>query len=74
MKEILEQELKNLQHYIDEGLFDYDSEKDMSLGYVDMSAEELIAKVGNWQFSPLDNMIWHYARIQLLKELLFAGK
>ena len=46
----------------------------MSLGYVDMSAEELIAKVGNWQFSPLDNMIWHYARIQLLKELLFAGK
>lgn len=69
MKEYIEKELNNFQYYIDEGLFDYDSEKDMTLGYVDMTAEEVIEKIRNWDFSPLDNLIRHYSRIELLREL-----
>ena len=70
MKKYIKEELETLQYYIDEGLFEYDSEKDMTLGYVDMTAEEVIEKMRGWDFSPLDNLIWHYTRIDLLKELL----
>lgn len=62
-------ELFAFQEYIDEGYFDYDNEKDMTLGYVNMTAEEVIAKIKKWDFSPYDNLIWHYARIDLLREL-----
>ena len=70
LKTKIELEKKNFQHYIDEGLFNYDSEKDMTLGYVDMTAEEVLKKIKQWDFSPLDNLVWHYARITLLNELL----
>ena len=70
IKILLEKELESFQYYIDEGLFDYDSEKDMTLGYVEMTADEVIKKINKWDFSPLDNLIRHYARITLLNELL----
>jgi len=69
MKKYIKEELETLQYYIDEGLFEYDSEKDMTLGYVDMTAEEVIEKIRKWDFSPLDNLIRHYSRLELLKEL-----
>ena len=69
-KEVLDKELENFQYYIDEDYFDYDDLKDMTLGYINQSAEEVIAQIKNWDFSPLDNLIWHYTRIELLKELL----
>ena len=69
MKEKLKYELSIFQKYIDEDYFDYDDQKDMTLGYVNQSAEEVIAQIKNWDFSPLDNLIWHYARIELLREL-----
>ena len=69
MKEKLKYELSIFQKYIDEDYFDYDDQKDMTLGYVNQSAEEVIAQIKNWDFSPLDNLIWHYARIELLSEL-----
>ena len=69
MKEKLKHELSDFQKYIDEDYFDYDDQKDMTLGYVNQSAEEVIAQIKNWDFSPLDNLIWHYARIELLREL-----
>ena len=70
IRKLIDKEIENLQGYIDEGLFDYDSEKDMTLGYVDMNAEEVIEKIREWDFSPLDNLIRHYTRITLLNELL----
>ena len=69
IKEELDHELFAFQEYIDEGYFDYDDQKDMTLGYINQSAEEVIAQIKNWDFSPLDNLIWHYARIDLLREL-----
>ena len=74
IKILLEEEFKSFQHYIDEGLFDYDSEKDLTLGYVEMTADEVIKKINKWDFSPLDNLIRHYARITLLNELLNKEK
>lgn len=73
-KEVLDKELENFQYYIDEDYFDYDDQKDMTLGYINQSAEEVIAQIKNWDFSPLDNLIWHYTRIELLKELLREEK
>ena len=67
-KEVLDKELENFQYYIDEDYFDYDDQKDMTLGYINQSAEEVIAQIKNWDFSPLDNLIWHYTRIELLKD------
>ena len=70
MDKLLDNELSAFQEYIDEGYFDYDDQKDMTLGYINQSAEEVIAQIKEWDFSPLDNLIWHYARIELLRELL----
>jgi|TARA_B100000073_G_scaffold175908_1_gene145612 hypothetical protein len=70
IKILLEEELESFQYYIDEGLFDYDSEKDMTLGYVETTADEVIEKIKKWDFSPLDNLIRHYTRITLLRELV----
>ena len=66
----LSSELFAFQEFIDEGYFDYDNQKDMTLGYVNQSAEEVLAQIKKWDFSPYDNLIWHYARIDLLRELL----
>lgn len=70
MDKLLDNELSAFQEYIDEGYFDYDDQKDMTLGYINQSAEEVIEQIKKWDFSPLDNLIWHYARIELLRELL----
>ena len=66
----LDHELSAFQEYIDEGYFDYDMQKDITLGYVDMTVEEVLEKIRGWDFSPLDNLIWHYTRIDLLRKLL----
>lgn len=72
IRKIIGKEVENFQQYIDEGYFDYDPQKDMTLGYVNQSAAEVIAQIKDWDFSPLDNLIWHYARITLLEELFRA--
>jgi hypothetical protein len=74
LKKLIAKELESFQYYIDKGLFDYDSEKDMTLGYVEMTADEVIRKINKWDFSPLDNLIRHYARITLLNELIGEEK
>ena len=72
IRKIIGKEVENFQQYIDEGYFDYDPQKDMTLGYVNQSAAEVIAQIKDWDFSPLDNLIWHYSRITLLEELFRA--
>ena len=61
-----------MQGYIDEGFFQYDNSKDITLDLVAMDAQEFISTVRKWDFSERDNAIWHYARITLLEELLIA--
>jgi len=56
-------EEKNFQHYIDLGA--YDSEDIAGL-----QIWEIIEKIRKRDFSPMDNLIWHYTRITLLNELL----
>ena len=63
IKTKIELEEKNLQHYIDLGV--YDSEDIAGL-----EIWEIIDKVRKRDFSPMDNLIWHYTRITLLNELL----
>jgi len=62
-----EEEVKNLQNYIDEGV--YDSED-----VAGMEVYQVIEKVSKRDFSAMDNLIWHYTRITLLRELLGLGK
>lgn len=57
----------NLQDYINEGA--YDSED-----VADMEVWQVIEKISRRDFSAMDNLIWHYARITLLRELLRLGK
>tara|TARA_R110002012_G_scaffold317685_1_gene534586 strand:+ start:2867 stop:3076 length:210 start_codon:yes stop_codon:yes gene_type:complete len=56
-------EEKNLQHYIDLGV--YDSEDIAGL-----EVPEIIDSIRKRDFSVMDNFIWHYTRITLLNELL----
>ena len=70
IKKLIDKEIANLQGYIDEGFFQYDNSKDITLDLVAMDAQEFIDKVRKWDFSELDNAIWHYTRITLLNELL----
>ena len=35
-----------------------------------MEAWQLVDKVRKWDFSPMDNLIWHYTRITFLNELV----
>jgi len=62
-----EEEVENLQNYIDEGV--YDSED-----VAGMEVYQVIEKVSKRDFSAMDNLIWHYTRITLLRELLGLGK
>ena len=62
-----EEEVENLQNYIDEGV--YDSED-----VAGMEVYQVIEKVSKRDFSAMDNLIWHYSRITLLRELLGLGK
>ncbi len=63
----LKLEEKNLQQYIDLGV--YDSED-----VAGMETYQVIEMISKRDFSAMDNLIWHYARITLLKELLGHGK
>ena len=59
----IELEEKNFQNLVDLGV--YDSE-DVVYGEV----SEIIDRIRKRDFSPMDNLIWHYTRITLLNELL----
>lgn len=63
----LKLEETNLQDYINEGA--YDSED-----VAGMETYQVIEKISKRDFSAMDNLIWHYARITILKELLGHGK
>ena len=63
----LKLEETNLQDYINEGA--YDSED-----VAGMEAYQVIEKISKRDFSAMDNLIWHYTRITLLRELLGLGK
>lgn len=67
VKQLIEQEKQSLQNYIDEGV--YDSED-----VAGMETYQVIEKISKRDFSAIDNLIWHYARITLLRELLGLGK
>jgi len=67
IKTKIELEKKNFQHYIDLGV--YDSEDIAGL-----EAWQIIDKIRKRDFSPMDNLIWHYTRITLLNELLNVGE
>tara|TARA_R100001509_G_scaffold160537_1_gene128484 strand:+ start:676 stop:933 length:258 start_codon:yes stop_codon:yes gene_type:complete len=60
-------EVKSLQDYIDQGVYD-------SADVAGMKYFEVIEEVSRRDFSAVDNLIWHYARITLLRELLGHGK
>ena len=63
----LKLEEANLQDYINKGA--YDSED-----VAGMEVWQVIEKISRRDFSAMDNLIWHYARITILKELLGHGK
>tara|TARA_A100001201_G_scaffold133420_1_gene120531 strand:- start:165 stop:386 length:222 start_codon:yes stop_codon:yes gene_type:complete len=67
VKQLIKQEEENLQNYINEGV--YDSED-----VAGMEVYQVIEKVSKRDFSSMDNLIWHYSRITLLRELLGLGK
>ena len=56
-------EVKSLQEYIDMGAYD-------SAGVEGMKYFEVIEEVSRKDFSAMDNLIYHYTRITLLRELL----
>ena len=67
VKQLIKKEEENLQNYINEGV--YDSED-----VAGMEVYQVIEKVSKRDFSAMDNLIWHYSRITLLRELLGLGK
>tara|TARA_B100001939_G_C16582808_1_gene463536 strand:+ start:395 stop:616 length:222 start_codon:yes stop_codon:yes gene_type:complete len=67
VKQLIKQEEENLQNYINDGV--YDSED-----VAGMEVYQVIEKVSKRDFSAMDNLIWHYSRITLLRELLGLGK
>jgi len=70
IRKLIDKEIANLQGYIDKGFFQYDNSKDIELNLVNMDAQEFLDAVRKWDFSEIDNAIWHYARITLLNDLL----
>ena len=67
LEQVMKQEEENLLHYINEGV--YDSED-----VAGMEVYQVIEKVSKRDFSAMDNLIYHYTRITLLRELLNVGK
>ena len=67
LEQLMKQEEENLLHYINEGV--YDSED-----VAGMEVYQVIEKVSRRDFSAMDNLIYHYTRITLLRELLNVGK
>ena len=67
IKALLVKEEKSLQDYIDKGV--YDSED-----VAGMETWQVIEKISRIDFSAKDNLIWHYARITQLREILGKNK
>ena len=67
---LIDKEINYLQSFIDKDFFEYDNYKDIELNLTNMDAQEFINTVRKWDFSEMDNAIWHYSRITLLNELL----
>jgi hypothetical protein len=67
VKQLKKQEEENLQNYINEGV--YDSED-----VAGMETWQVIEKISKRDFSAMDNLIWHYSRITLLREMTGQGK
>ena len=72
IRKLIDEEIEHLQGYIDKGFFQYDSYKDIELNLVNIDTQEFLDRVRKWDFSEMDNAIWHYARITLLEELFLA--
>ena len=72
LSKLLDKEVQYLQSFIDKDFFAYDNYKDIELNLLNMDAQEFINTVRKWDFSEMDNAIWHYARITLLEELLYV--
>ena len=72
LSKLIDKEIQYLQSFIDKDFFAYDNYKDTELNLTNMDAQEFINTVRKWDFSEMDNAIWHYARITLLEELLLA--
>jgi len=70
LSKLIDKEIQYLQSFIDKDFFAYDNYKDIELNLVNMDAQEFIDTVRKWDFSEMDNAIWHYARITLLSELI----
>ena len=72
LSKLIDKEIQYLQSFIDKDFFAYDNYKDIELNLTNMDAIEFINTVRKWDFSEMDNAIWHYARITLLEELFHA--
>ena len=72
LSKLIDKEIQYLQSFIDKDFFAYDNYKDIELNLTNMEAQEFINTVRKWDFSEMDNAIWHYARITLLEELFLA--
>lgn len=72
LSKLIDKEVQYLQSFIDKDFFAYDNYKDIELNLTNMDAQEFINTVRKWDFSEMDNAIWHYARITLLEELFLA--
>ena len=72
LSKLIDKEIQYLQSFIDKDFFAYDNYKDIELNLTNMDAQEFINTVRKWDFSEMDNAIWHYARITLLEELFIA--
>ena len=72
LSKLIDKEIQYLQSFIDKDFFAYDNYKDIELNLTNMDAVEFINTVRKWDFSEMDNAIWHYARITLLEELFHA--
>ena len=70
LSKLIDKEIQYLQSFIDKDFFAYDNYKDIELNLVNMDSQEFIDTVRKWDFSEMDNAIWHYARITLLSELI----
>ena len=71
LKKKIKEELQEVQKYLDDGYWDYDDKTDEQLGYVNIKAEEFIARIEDWDFTATDNAVYHYTRLNLLENLLW---
>ena len=49
LKKEIKEELQEVQKYLDDGYWDYDDKTDEQLGYVNIKAEEFIARIEDFR-------------------------